>query len=115
MSYIRPDIVVVDEENKSVIINEICIPYDCHLTTCFQEKFNKYFPLSLEINEMGYHTNVIILLIGSMGSVHNKFVSGLHKNNISPSQCNYLAKYCSVSACIGSFRVGEKRCSNLDN
>ena len=41
----RPDIVVVDEVNKSVIINEICIPYDCHLATCFQEKFDKYFPL----------------------------------------------------------------------
>ena len=110
----RPDIVVVDEENKSVIINEISIPYDCHLTTCYQEKFNKYFPLSLEINQMGYHTQIVILLIGSMGSVHQKFVSGLQKNNVSRSECNFLAKFCSTSSCIGSFRVWKKRCSYLD-
>ena len=46
----RPDIVVIDEESKSVIINEICTPYDCHMTMCYEGKFNKYFPLCLEIN-----------------------------------------------------------------
>ena len=49
----RPVIVVIDEENKSVIINEICTPYDCHITItmCYEGKFNKYLPLCLEINE----------------------------------------------------------------
>ena len=111
----RPDIVVIDEESKSVIINEICTPYDCHMTMSYEGKFNKYFPLCLEINEMGYHTEVVVLLIGSMGSVHKQFVSGLRKNNISQSEANYLAKFCSVSSCIGSFRVWKKRCSFLDN
>ena len=111
----RPDIVVVDEENKSVILNEVCTPYDCHMTVCYEEKFNKYFPLCLEINEMGYHAEVVVLLIGSMGSVHKRFVSGLRKNNISRPEAYHLARYCSVSSCIGSFKVWKRRCSYLDN
>ena len=111
----RPDITVINDEEMSVKITEIAIPYDCHISTCFQHKFDKYFPLSLEINQLGYHTEIIILLIGSMGSVHSKFVSGLRKININRCEAIFLAQYCSISAAIGSYKVWKKRCSFLDS
>ena len=99
---------------KSVKIIEISVPYDCHISLTYQEKFNKYFPLSQEINELGYYTEIIVLLIGSMGSVHSKFVGGLRKCKITTREAKFLARYCSVSTCIGSFRVWRQRCSYLD-
>ena len=111
----RPDIVVIDKEQQLVLLTEVSVPYDCHFQTCFQSKFNKYFPLAQEINDLGFRTEIVILLIGSMGSVHSKFVSGLLKNNLNMSEAKFLAKFSSISACIGSFRVWKKKCSLLDN
>ena len=113
-THTRPDIVVINHEDKSVKIIEISVPYDCHISLTYQEKFNKYFPLSQEINELGYYTEIIVLLIGSMGSVHSKFVGGLRKCKITKREAKFLARYCSVSTCIGSFRVWRQRCSYLD-
>ena len=109
----RPDIVVIDREQKTVMITEIAIPFDPHLQECFGSKFEKYFPLSLEINEFGFYTEITVLLIGSLGSVHNKFTSGLRKNNVNRAEAKYLAKYCSVSAAIGSFAVWKQRCKQF--
>ena len=111
----KPDIVSIDHYNRLVIINEISTPYDCHMSKCFENKYNKYTPLAQAIGTLGYNVQTVILLIGSMGSVHKSFVSGLLKNNISKFEARYLAKFCSVSAQIGSFRVWKKRCSFFDN
>ena len=106
----RPDIVTVDEENKHVIISEVTVPFDGFFIKAFQSKFDKYFPLSQEINALGYRTEIVVLIIGSLGNVHNKFVSGLLKNNINKSEAKYLAKYCSTSAMLGSMFAWKKRC-----
>ena len=106
----RPDIVLIDRENKQVIITEVSIPFDCHSSTCYQEKFNKYFPLSLEINNMGYRTQIIVLVIGSLGHIHSKFVSGLLKNNVVKHEAKFLARYCAISAMIGSYKAWKSRC-----
>ena len=113
-THTRPDIVVIDNSNRAVTINEIAIPYDCHIHDCFKTKYDKYTPLAQAIGSLGYDVQTVILLIGSMGSVHNKFLKGLMKNNLNMHEAKYLARYCSVSAQIGSFRIWKKRCSHLD-
>ena len=59
---------------------------------CFQNKFEKYFSFSLEINGLGYRTEIVVLLIGSMGSVHYESVSGLTntKININKKEATFL-------------------------
>ena len=106
----RPDIVLVDHTLKTVTITEVAIPFDGYLKKAYETKFDKYFPLCLEINAMGYRTNIIILLIGSLGHVSNKFVSGLIKNNLSRSESKHLARFCSTSAMLGSLFAWKKRC-----
>merc|ERR1712240_480871 len=106
----RPDIVLIDDENKSVIISEISIPFDAFMGDCFQTKFDKYFPLCNEINELGYYTEIVVLVLGSLGHVHNKFASGLIKNNISKSEAKFLTRYCSVSAIMGSYFSWKQIC-----
>ena len=93
---------------------EISIPYDGFLKHCYQSKFDKYFPLALELNNLGFQTQIVILVIGSTGLVHHRFTSGLMKLRISKSESNFLAKYCSVSTSIGSYKVWKSRCREID-
>ena len=106
----RPDIVLIDHILKRVTITEVAIPFDGYLKKTYETKFEKYFPLCLEINAMGYRTNIIILLIGSLGHVSNKFISGLIKNNLSRSESKHLARFCSTSAMLGSLFAWKRRC-----
>ena len=107
---VRPDIVSIDRDGRNVIITEIAIPFDCHIKKCYQEKFNKYFPLSLEINSLGYRTQIVILIIGSLGNVHKKFQTGLKINGICKTEAKFLSKFCSTSAMYGSFFAWKQRC-----
>ena len=112
--HVRPDIVVIDRESKSVIITEIAVPFDAFLPVTYDSKFKKYYPLCSEVGQLGYSATIVVLIIGSLGSVHCKFVPGLMKNNVSKAESKYLAQYCSTSAVIGSHRVWMSRCKRLN-
>lgn len=106
----RPDITIIDRESKTVKVIEISTPFDGHIDACYATKFNKYFPLSQEINSLGFRSEIIVLVIGSLGNVHSRFPSGLKRIGFNNSEATFLAKYLSISAIIGSFRVWKARC-----
>ena len=54
---------------------ELSVPFDRFINLCYQHKFNKYVELCNKCNELGYHTRIIVLIIGPPGLVHNKFVN----------------------------------------
>ena len=109
-SYNRPDITVIDHSSKNVKIIEISTPFDSHIDKCFASKSLKYTPLASEIDNLGFSTDVIVLIIGSLGSVHCRFVSGLLMCELPKHDVLYLTRYLSISSIIGSFRIWKKRC-----
>ena len=98
----RPDIILIDKQNRTVKIVEVQVPFDAFLKLSYQTKFEKYVPLSMEINALGFYTEIIVLIVGSLGSVHNKFSSGLVHLGLTKHEANFLTKYCSISAILGS-------------
>ena len=110
----RPDIIIINKETKEVQIVEISTPFDAFLDKCYNGKFNKYFPLSMEINETGFRTKILVLLIGSLGQIHNKFVTGLKTIGLSGLESKFMAKYCATSVIIGSFKIWKFRCKFID-
>jgi len=38
----RPDITIIDEENRDVLLAEIAVPFDAHIDICYKKKFLKY-------------------------------------------------------------------------
>ena len=110
----RPDMFTIDKELKHVIITEISVPFDAHIDRCYNEKFNKYIPLSRELDEMGYRLTIVVLVIGSLGNVHSRFVSGLKMVGLKQSSAKLLAKYCSISAIIGSYKIWKQRCKEIN-
>ena len=110
----RPDIVIINEEEKTALIIEFASPYDPFLGKCYDEKFCKYFPLTVELSELGYYSKVIVLIIGSLGLVHKKFTSGLKIIGLNNSDTKFTAKYFSTSVLIGSFKIWKNRCKNIN-
>ena len=95
---------------NTLYIVEIAVPFDIHIQETYQAKFEKYYPLCIEVNNLGFKTKVIVLIIGSLGHVHCKFVSGLINIGINKKEAKMLAKFCSISAVIGSSKVWKTRC-----
>ena len=56
---------------------EFSVPFDRFIDLCYQHKFNRYIEIYNRCNKLGYHTRIIVLIIGPLGLVHNKFVNGL--------------------------------------
>ena len=109
VQHTKPDIIVIDDENNKVYIVELSHPYDAFIESCYQTKFDKYFPLSLAIQGAGYQCTIIVLIIGSLGHVHKRFVPGLKRLGMSQIRAKAIAKYLSVSSMIGSYRVWRRR------
>ena len=55
------------------------IPFTVQYDKCYNKKFSKYFPLSMNLCELGYRSNVVVLVVGSLDNVHNRFVGGLKR------------------------------------
>ena len=90
----------------------MAVPFDPFVNVCYQAKFDKYMPLCLRINELGYQCKIIVLIVGSLGCIHKKFVSGLCIAGLAPRRARAIAKYCSISAAIGSKIMWKQRCKH---
>ena len=106
----RPDLSVINHRERSCSIIEIAVPYDPFINDCYQLKFDKYLPLSQKISDLGYSCKIIVLIVGSLGSVHSRFASGLKLAGFCNARAKAIARYCSVSAMIGSRIIWKQRC-----
>lgn len=71
-----PDIVVVDDVSKNILILEIGCCFDLYMDMCFSEKILKYQPLTNALTLCGYNTKLIVLIYGILGHVHRLCVRG---------------------------------------
>ena len=106
----RPDAGVIDREQRTCIIVEVAVPFDPFVSECYQGKFDKYLPLCQRIQEFGFDCKVLVFIVGSLGSIHSKFVSGLKIAGFPLRRAKALAKFCSVSVMIGSRMAWKRRC-----
>ena len=62
------------------------------------------------IFQLGYRCKLLVFIFGSLGHVHKLVVRGLQMAGLSKRRAKQLAKYCSVSAIIGSRSIWRRRC-----
>ena len=105
----RPDLCLIDHNNSKAFVIEISNPFDTFVEQCYQHKFNKYMPLCLLLNDAGFLTKIIVIVVGSLGTVHRRVVPGLTLLGLPKKTCKHLAKYMSISTMIGSRRVWARR------
>ena len=104
------DIVIVDETLKTVLIIEVGCCFNLYMDTCYYSKLLKYQPLVSRIGQLGYQCQFISLFFGSAGHIHKNVVRGLRLGGLLKKEAKRLAKFCSVSATIGSMRIWRQRC-----
>ena len=105
----KPDLCIVDHAHAKAFIVEVSNPYDAFLGECFNHKYMKYLPLCFALTDAGFETKVIVLVIGALGTVHKKVVTGLRMLGLSTRRSKSLARYLSVSVIIGSRRAWARR------
>lgn len=106
----KPDITIIDEDNRTVDIVEVGCCFDSYLEETFCEKLMKYQPLVQEITVMGYKCQYIVLVFGSLGHVHRLATRGLRMLGFPKMNAKSLLKYCSISSIIGSRHIWRRRC-----
>lgn len=106
----RPDICVIDHVSRKCMLAEVAIPYDIFINDSYQSKFFRYLPLCQRIGDLGYECKIIVLIIGSLGSVHNKFVNGLCMLGVPRTRAKAITRYCCISSITGSKIIWCQRC-----
>ena len=109
---VRPDAMIIDKVNRTCFIAEVAVPFDTFLGECYNSKFNKYLPLCQSIHDLGYECKILVFIVGSLGSVHPRFISGLKLAGIPPRRGRGISKYCSISAAVGSRMAWKRRCAD---
>ena len=110
----RPDIAVIDYDSREALLVEVAVPFDAFIDLSYSAKFDKYLPLCMEIGSFGFSCRIVVLIFGSLGNVHRRVLPGLRLIGVPACSARWLAKYLSISAIIGSFRVWQKRCADLN-
>ena len=104
----KPDIVVVDEDSREVTILEVGCAFDYSLEDAYLTKLLKYQPLRDIVVQLGYKCKVLVFIFGSLGNVHRLVVRGLQMAGLSKPRAKALAKFCSISAIIGSRHIWRR-------
>ena len=81
-----------------------------YMEITFTDKIIKYQPILEILRDLGYQRKLIVFIFGSLGHVHNRVYSGLRLAGLSSRKAEHLAKFCSISAVIGSVAVWRRRC-----
>ena len=105
----KPDLCIIDHAHSRAFIVEVSNPYDAFIQDCYNHKFQKYLPLCFALSDAGFQTKIVVLVIGALGTVHKKVVTGLRMLGLSTRQSKALARYLSVSVIIGSRRTWTRR------
>ena len=105
-----PDVVFVDNNHREVLILEVGCVFDVYMDQAFHDKHSKYQPLLRIITSLGYRCRFSVLIFGSLGHVHKLTTTGLTIAGMRKRSAKQLARYCSVSAVLGSLFVWRRRC-----
>ena len=105
-----PDVVVVNENHREVLILEVGCTFDYSLEEAFLTKVLKYQQLKQTISQLGYRCKLLVFIFGSLGHAHKLVVRGLQMAGLPKRRAKQLARYCSVSVIIGSRSIWRRRC-----
>lgn len=90
----RPDMVVWNKMENTVVILDFAVPLDCNLKKSYGEKINKYEALSRQMRDMWKLNRVDIkpLIISTNGLVHKNTVKHLRELKLPEGTITWMQK-----------------------
>jgi hypothetical protein len=110
----RPDLVLVNEVDKSVIVFELSVPWDSNVDTAHNYKLNKYSSLKIDLENSGFNTFLFCCEVSVRGQINKTNKSALktllfkstdHGRSSFKSFINSISK----AALLGSFTIFNAR------
>ena len=98
-----------NRDRREVLLLEIGCVFDLYMEIAFNDKIIKYQPFLEILRDLGYQCKLIVIILGSLGHVHNRVLSGLRLAGLSSRKSKQLGKLCSISAVIGSLALWRMR------
>ena len=116
----RPDLVVIDQALKKILILELTVPYDINVDSAHDRKIKRYENLVRDLNTVGYETIYLAIEIGARGFIskdnQSRIVELLDFTGISISKnIQRTLKDLNASHSLGTFFVVRHTCcENFD-
>lgn len=82
MKHNKPDVVVVNKEEKMVTIIDFAVPLDHNVAKKQLEKIEKYHPLAQDFRLKGFSTKIIPVVVGAFGVIPEKLPNYLKELGI---------------------------------
>jgi len=93
----RPGIVVVDKDNKRVLLIDIAVPADARVEEKEQEKMDRYQDLARELKRL---RKVETKVVGSLWTVSNSL-----EKNLKKAEANVTVELLQKAAIPGTLRI----------
>ena len=68
-SNVRPDMVLVSEKSKTVVVIELTVPFESNMGESHEFKLAKYLELMADLLKSGYKTQMFAVKVGARGLV----------------------------------------------
>ncbi len=105
----KPDIVIVDRENKKVTFFELTVPFDTNIRSAHERKLDRYSNLVSDINQTDFDAHHYAVEIGSRGTItkdNQQRLNELFKTcEISKKDINSLITKISKIAIVSSYCI----------
>lgn len=97
----RPDITIVNKENKTTTLVEISVPNDNNINKKYSEKLAKYEQLAIEIKNIWRqdHVKIVPLIISTTGILHKEFIEGLKSISVKEDLHHQIQKAVILKTC----------------
>ena len=104
----KPDIVI--KTGNNILIIDVACPYDLYIENTYKHKINYYECLKKILTEACFEAKVEAIIIGSLGTVHNKALNVLTSQYMNKRKAKGLLKWCSTSNIISAKQLWNIRC-----
>ena len=103
----RPDVVILNKEEKSCQVIDICIPLDTNVQLRQGTKRDNYVPLVDQLRRIypGYTYRIIPVIIGALGTIPRQLNENLKEIGLSPQACKRFTEQSQKLAVLGTLKI----------
>nr|CAH7731350.1 unnamed protein product [Callosobruchus chinensis] len=103
----KPDIVLLDHQQKTMFIIEFSAPAEVNIVSKEEEKRTKYQELLGQLRRLwpDYAVSLLVMVIGSLGGMRNTLLSALRAIPVCRAAAHILAARMQKAVSLGSLRL----------
>ena len=111
----KPDIVILDETSRVIVIAEVTVCFDLYFEYSFPAKCDRYQDLCDFLLAKGWKTSLKVLCFGALGCIKKDVYGSLRNIGFGKAKVKELLAWCSISNIIGANYIWRHRVKKLNH